>query len=156
MIVCVCVCVSCAAELVVGNLIYFSFFFSFLWGGESVTWRKLDVKCVRMDGNAGFRQLNLASRWILRCWWDVKVLQKGSQSDETDVLNEPVAHTRPLAGTKRDKIFGFHNRTASNESRRVKRQRSFPVVGRDVQFVIVEEDHGPFLNIVTYSKYSNI
>ena len=89
---------------------------------------------------------------------DVKVLQQRCQGDETDVLDESVAHAGPFARTERNEIFRFDDFAVADEPRWIERQRLLPVIRADVQLVVVQKHHSPFFDIVTCSiiNYINI
>lgn len=116
--------------------------------GGAVPRREHDVERVRRHGDAGFRQVDRLFHEIHRP--DVEVLQQGGERDEAHVLDEPVAHARPLAGAERDKVLGLDDFTLLDEARRVEFERLVaPVVGADVELVVVQEDDGAGLDVVT-------
>ena len=82
-----------------------------------------------------------------RC--DVKVLEERCQGDEADVLHQSVAHAGPLPRAERDKVFRFDDFTVADETGRIEAERLLPVVGADVELVVVEEHHGAFFDVVT-------
>ncbi len=98
-----------------------------------------------MDGYAGFGQVDDVIGGT-----DVKVLEQSGQSHEADVLDEPVAHASPLARAERNKVLWLDDFSLADESRRIKSQSLIaPIVRADVQLVIVQKDHGSFLDIVS-------
>ena len=64
------------------------------------------------------------------------------------MLHQPVAHARPFPRAERDEVLGFDDFAVADEARWVEAERPFPVVGTDVELVVVEEHHRPLFDVV--------
>ena len=104
------------------------------------------MKGVGRDGDASLGQVDDVIGGS-----DVKILKQSGQRHEADVLDQPVAHASPLARAEGNEILGLDDFALADESRRVESLRLVaPVVRTDVQLVIVQKDHCPFLDVVTF------
>lgn len=80
---------------------------------------------------------------------DVIPLQECGDDDESCVGHHLGAYTRPLASAEGDEVCRFLQVVAHQKPRGVKFKRFLPEVCGHVHLVVVQEDEGTFLDVVT-------
>lgn len=96
------------------------------------------------------RDLAAGHLWRDALWeTDVIPLQECGDDDEGSVGHHLGAYTRPLASAEGNEVCWLFQVVVHQEPRGVKLERFLPKVCGHVHLVVVEEDEGTFLHVVS-------